>query len=86
MREYHVYKDGGFQYEMKYLLANTKKEMHTTHLQLMQLLHLAITSLTFVFATLLTVDGTLHDSGPSGHGKTTCGDDEDALQYLNKFS
>ena len=63
-----------------------KKEMHTTHLQLMQLLQLAITSLTFLFAALIAVDGTLHDSRPSRHGKTTCGDDEDALKYLNKYS
>ena len=51
-----------------------------THLQLMQLLQLVITSLTSLFAALITVDGTSHDSGPSGHGKTTCGNDEDALQ------
>ena len=86
MREYHVYKDSGFQYEMIYLLANTKKEMHATHLQLMQLLQLAITSLTSLFAALIAVDGTLHDNGPSGHGKTACGKYKDALKYLNKFS
>ena len=51
----------------------------------MQLLQLAITSLTSLFAALITVDGTSRDSGPSGNGKTTC-NDEDALQYLNKFS
>ena len=66
-----VYKDDGFQYEMKYSLANIKQEMHTTHLQLMQLLQFAITSLTSLFSTLITVDGTSHDSGPSGDGKTT---------------
>ena len=60
--------------------------MHTTHLQLMQLLQLAITSLTSLFAALIAVDGTSRESGPSGHGKTTCGNDKDALQYLNKFS
>ena len=49
----------------------------------MQLLQLAITSL---FAALIAADGTSCDSGPSGHGKITCGNDEDALQYLNKFS
>ena len=49
------------------------------HLQLMQLLQLAITSLTSLLAVLIAVDGTLHDSGPSVHGKTTCGNDEDAL-------
>ena len=42
----------------------------------MQLLQLAIT---FLFAALIAVDGTSHDSRPSGHGKTTCGNDEDAL-------
>ena len=58
--------------------------MHTTLLQLMWLLQHAITSLTSLFAALIAVDGTLRDSWPSGHGKTTCGgDDEDAL---NKFS
>ena len=31
---YHIHKDGGLQYEMKYSLANAKKEMHITHLQL----------------------------------------------------
>ena len=51
--------------------------MHMTHLQLMRLLQLAITSL---FIALITVDGTLCDSWPSGHGKTTCGDEEDALE------
>ena len=51
--------------------------MHTTHLQLMQL---AITSLTFSFAALIAVDGTSRDSGPPGHVKTTCGIDEDALR------
>ena len=82
------YKDGGFHYEMKYSLANTKKEIHKTHLQLMQLLQFAITSLTSLFAALTTADGTSYDTGPSGHGKTTCncGDDEDALKYLTKFS
>ena len=60
--------------------------MHTTHLQLMQLLQLAITSLTSLFTALITVDGTLRDSGPPVHGKTICGKDEDALQYLNEFS
>ena len=35
---------------------------------------------------LLYFDGTSCDSGPSEHGKTICGDDKDALQYLNKFS
>ena len=59
---------------MKYSLANMKKEMHTTHLQLMQL---AISSLTSLFAALIAIDGTSRDSGPSGCGKTTCGDDED---------
>ena len=72
MREYHVYKDGGFQYEMKYSLTNTKKEMHKAHLQLMQL---AITSLTSLFTALIAADGTSRDSRPSGHGKTSCGDD-----------
>ena len=52
----------------------------------MQLLQLVITSLTFLFAALIAVDNTSHDSGPPGHGKTTCGNDKDALQYLNKFS
>ena len=50
--------------------------MHMTHLQLMQLLQLAIASL---FAALIAVDGISCDSGPSVHGKTTCGNDEDAL-------
>ena len=49
----------------------------------MWLLQLAITSL---FAALIAVNGTLRDSRPSGHGKTTSGDNEDALKYLNKFS
>ena len=57
-----------------------------THLQLMQLLQLAIIFLTSLFAALLTVDGTSRDSRPSGHGKITCGDDKGALKYLNKFS
>ena len=61
------------------------EEMHTTHLQLMQLLQLAITSLTSLFAALIAVDGTSRDSRPPGHGKTTCGNDKDALQYY-KFS
>ena len=52
----------------------------------MQLLQLAITSLTFLFAALIAVDNTSHESGPPEHGKTTCDNDEDALQYLNKFS
>ena len=55
------------------------------HLQLMQLLQLAITSLTSLFTALIAVDGTLRDSRPSGHGKTTCGDDRDTLKYLNNF-
>ena len=52
-----------------------RKEMHTTHLQLMQLLQpndcsLAITaSLTSLFALLKAGDGNLHDSGLSGHDK-----------------
>ena len=57
-----------------------------THLQLMQLLQLAITSLTSLLAALIAVDGTSCDSRPPGHGKTTCGNDEDTLQYFNKFS
>ena len=50
-------KDGALQYEMtlKYSLANAKKEMHTTHLQLMQLSALTITSLTSLFAALIGV-------------------------------
>ena len=52
----------------------------------MQLLQCAITSLTSLFAALIAVDCTSRDRGPSGHGETTCGNDEDALQYLNKFS
>ena len=52
----------------------------------MQLLQIAITSLTSLFTALIAVDGTSHDSGPPGHGKTICGNDEDALQYFNKFS
>ena len=47
---------------------------------------LTITSLTSLFATLIAVDGTSRDSGPLGDGKAICGDDEDALKYLNKFS
>ena len=67
--------------EIRTRLPSRKTEdMHTTHLQLMQLLQLAITSL---FGALITVDGTSRDSGPSGHGKTTYGNDEDALQYFN---
>ena len=78
MWEYHVYKEGGFQYDMKYLLANVKKEMDSsTNLQLKQL---AITSLTSLFTALITVDGTSRDNRPSGHGKTTCGDDKDAFE------
>ena len=69
-----------------HLPSRKTEEMHTTHLLLMQLLQLAITSLTFLFAALITVDNTLRDSGPPGHGKTTCGNDEDVLQYFNKFS
>ena len=61
--EYDVYKSGGFQYNMKYLLANVRNEVHTTHLQLMQL---AITSLTSLFAALITVDGTSRDRGHQG--------------------
>ena len=57
-----------------------------THLQLMQLLQLTIISLASLFAALVAVDGTSHDGGPSEHGKTTCGNDEDALQYFNNFS
>ena len=68
MRGYHVYKDGDLQHEWKYSLANMKKEMQTTHLQLMQLLQLAITSLTSLFAALFAVDGTSRDSKPSGDG------------------
>ena len=34
MRGYHIYKDGGLQYEMKHLLTNVKKEMHMIRLQL----------------------------------------------------
>ena len=72
---------------MKYILAcQREKEMHTTHLQLMRLLQLAITFLICLFAALITVDGTSHDNKRSGHGKTTCGDNEDALKYLNKSS
>ena len=44
----------------------------------MQLSRLAITSLTSLFTALITFDGTSRDSKPSGHGKTACGDDEDA--------
>ena len=76
MRKYHVCKDGGFQYDMKHLLASAKKEMHMTHLQLMQLLQLAIISLTSLFTALIAVDGTLCDNRPSVHGKTTCSDDK----------
>ena len=43
----------------------------------MQLLQLAITSLTSLFTA---VDGASHDNGPSRHGKTTCGDDKDGLK------
>ena len=66
--EYHKYK------EIRTRLPSRKtEEMHTTHLQLMQLLQLAITSLTFLFAALIDVDNTSRDSGPPGYGKTTCG-------------
>ena len=46
------------------------------HVQLMWLLQLVITSL---FAAVIAVDGTSHNNGPSGHGKTSYGDDKDAL-------
>ena len=49
-------------------------------------IELAITSLISLFAALIAIGGPLGDSGPSGHGKTTYGDDEDALKYLNKFN
>ena len=66
--------------EIRTHLATRKtEEMHTIYLQLMELLQLTITSLTSLFAALIAVHGTLRDSGPSGHGKTTCGNDEDAL-------
>ena len=65
----YIAKDGGFQYKMKYLLDNTKKEMQVTHLQLIQLFQLTITSLTSLFTAVIAFDGTLHDSGSSGHGK-----------------
>ena len=51
-----------------------------THLQLMWLLQLVIPSLTSLFVALIAVDGTLCDSGPSGHGRTTFGEDEVALK------
>ena len=77
MRGYHIYKDGDLQYKMKYLLANAKKEMHMTHLQINAIiLQLAITSSTYLFAALISVDGTSCDSRP-----LTC-DNEDALKYL----
>ena len=89
--EYHRYKDGacGFQYEMKYvrtcLPLQKTEEMHTTFA-----VNAAIAAcyhfLTFLFAALIAVDNTSRDSGPPGHGKTMCGNDEDALQCLNKFS
>ena len=63
--EYHIYKGGGFQYEMKYSLANTKGHVYDL-LQLMRILQLAITSLTSLFTELIAVDGTLHNSKPSG--------------------
>ena len=51
--------------------------MHTTYLQLMRLLllQLAITA-------LITVDDTSRDGGPPGHGKTTCGNNEDAFKVF----
>ena len=49
----------------------------------MPLLQLTITSSTSLFAA---VDDTLHDSRPSGDGKATYSDNDDALKYLNKFS
>ena len=52
-----------------------KKEMCTTHFQLMQLLQLAITSSTYLFDALIAVDGISCDSGPS-----TCGHNKDALK------
>ena len=55
----YIYKDYNLQYKMKCSLAKTKKLIHTTHLQLMWLLQLAITSLTSLFAALIAVDGTL---------------------------
>ena len=51
-----------------------QKEMHTTCLQLIQLLQLVITSSTSLFAALIAVDGTSRDSRPSGNGKAICGD------------
>ena len=47
----------------------------------MWVLQLTITSSTSLFAALIAVNGTLHNSRPSGDGKATCGDDEDALKY-----
>ena len=43
--EYHKYKDDSFEYEIKYALACQHEEMHTTHLQLLQLAITFLTSL-----------------------------------------
>ena len=77
VRGYHVYKDGDLQYKMDYSLANAKRNAH----ELMQLLQLAITSSTYLFAALIAVDGTWCDSGPSA-----CGDNTDALKYLKNLA
>ena len=66
---------------MKYSLANMKKEMHTTQFRLMQLSQqLTITSSTYLFATLITVDGISCDSRPS-----TCGDNKNVLKLSLKI-
>ena len=45
----------------------------------------AITSSTSLFVALIAVDDTSRNSGPLGDGKAICGDDEDALKYLNTW-
>ena len=51
--------------------------MHTTYLQLMQLLLLQL-----AVAALIAADGTSRDDRPPGHGKTTCGNNEDAFKVF----
>ena len=77
--QYHIYKDGGFQYEIKYVLACQHEKGNTyDSFAANAAIASAITYFTSLFTALIAVDGTSRDSGPSGHGKATCGNDKDA--------
>ena len=82
VRGYHIYKDGDLQYVMKYSLCHHEKGSVHNSLSINAAIAARHHFFKLFICCAIAIDGTSKcDSGPS-----TCGENEDALKYLKKFS